>query len=112
MKNIEFEIAVRKLDLLDSKIAFTEDRLSEKEDYLLFINFIAIQFLKLLDEFFLDPIIFNEIIKASENFYNKNKKQYYINSLDYIQLEQSNIRYKKRFNKIVDQLEFLDTKQR
>ena len=97
---------------MDSKITFTEDRLSEKEDYLLSVNFIAIQFLKLLDEFFLDPIIFNEIMKFSENFYNKNKKQYYINSLDYIQLEQSNIRYKKRFNKIVDQLEFLDTKQR
>ncbi|MBP3615315.1 MAG: hypothetical protein J6J27_00235 [Alphaproteobacteria bacterium] len=112
MRNIEFAIAIGKLDLLDSKIAFTEDRLSEKEDYLLSMNFIAIQFLKLLDEFFLDPIIFNEIIKFSENFYNKNKKQYYINSLDYIQLEQSNIRYKKRFNKIADQLEFLDTKQR
>lgn len=112
MKNIEFEIAIRKLDLLDNKIAFTEDRLSEKEDYLLSMNFIAVQFLKLLDEFFLDPIIFNEIMKFSENFCNKNKKQYYINSLDYIQLEQSNIRYKKKFNKIADQLEFLDTKQR
>ena len=73
MKNIEFEIAIRKLDLLDSKITFTEDRLSEKEDYLLFINFIAIQFLKLLDEFFLDPIIFSEIIKFSENFITKIK---------------------------------------
>ena len=107
MKNREFEIAVKKLDLLDSKITFTEDRLSEKEDYLLSMNFIAIQFLELLDEFFLEPIIFNEIIKASEKFYNKNKKQYDINSLDYIRLEKSNIKYKQKFNKIVDQLEFL-----
>ena len=41
-----------------------------------------------------------------------NKKQYDINSLDYIRLEKSNIKYKQKFNKIVDQLEFLDTKQR
>ncbi|MCR5506545.1 MAG: hypothetical protein K6F04_01715 [bacterium] len=107
MKNREFEIAIRKLDLLDNKITFTEDRLSEKEDYLLSMNFIAIQFLELLDEFFLEPIVFNEIIKASEKFYNKNKKQYDINSLDYIRLEKSNIKYKQKFNKIVDQLEFL-----
>lgn len=107
MKNREFEIAIKKLDLLDSKITFTEDRLSEKEDYLLSMNFIAIQFLELLDEFFLEPIVFNEIIKASEKFYNKNKKQYDINSLDYIRLEKSNIKYKQKFNKIVDQLEFL-----
>ena len=112
MKNIEFEIAVKKLDLLENKICFAENELSEKKDNLFETDFISVQFLKLFDDFALDFTVFNEILKYAEKFCQKNGKQYSIDSNRYTKLKQSIDKDKRRFDKISNQLEFLHEKQR
>ncbi len=119
MENLEFEIAVKKLDLLENKICFTEKILSETEDNLISLDYASTKFIPLFyfliesfNEVPASPIILNEIIKLSEKFYNENKKQYNIDSKKYAELMQSKNNYKRMFDKISNQLEFLREKQR
>ncbi len=112
MKNIEFEIAVKKLDLLNNKICFAEEEADRCDESLLVLNFISVQLLNLLEDFILNPIVFNEFLKFSENFYNKNKHQYEIDYNSYIKSLKNIKNHKKRFEKISNQLEFLNNKQR
>ena len=71
-KNIEFEIAVRKLDNIVEKIYNNENKLTDKEENLDSINLVSMLIIELGLKFSSNYIIFNEILNYAIKFYSEN----------------------------------------
>ncbi len=106
-KNIEFEIAVRKLDNIVEKIYNNENKLTDKEENLDSINLVSMLIIELGLKFSSNYIIFNEILNYAIKFYSENKDRYRKKINECISIKNKNIKYVQLFNKIANQLEYL-----